>query len=327
MLLTPPLSPMLARPVETMPHRRDLQFDAKWDGFRTVVFAWPGAPYLQARGGSDMSAAFPEISRAAADLASRGTLVLDGELVVHRAGRLDFGLLQSRARRRSRTAAEAARENPAHLIVFDVLQIGDEVLVKRPLRERRALLEDLFAHRQMAAPWMLCPATTDPEQAREWLDPAWAAAGIEGTVMKPLDGFYEPGERGWYKLRSRASAEAVVGAVTGPLASPVSVLLGRYDQEGKLRLVARSTPLAAPMRRELGAVLVAAEPGHPWWNVTFSAGWGRRQALEHRCVQPVTVVEFEGDSAVDSGRYRHPVRIKRMRPELSVAEVAAFGGP
>lgn len=317
---------MLARPVETMPDGRDLQLDAKWDGYRVIVFARSGAPYLQARRGSDLGAAFPEITREVALLAERGTVVLDAELVVHEGGRLDFGLLQSRARRRGRAAAEAARHNPAHVVVFDVLQIGDEVLLQRSLRERRALLKDLFTHRALGPPWTLCPATTDPQLAREWLSPAWAAVGVEGIVGKPLAGVYRPGARGWVKLRSRASADAVVGAVTGPLMSPTSVLLGRYDQHSKLRLVARSTPLPAALRRELGVVLAAAGPDHPWSAVTFSAGWGTQAVLEHRCVRPATVVEFEGDSAVDSGRYRHPVRIRRVREDLTADEVRGFGG-
>lgn len=324
MSLAPPLQPMLARPVEAMPRQPGMQYDAKWDGFRAIVFVRPGAPYLQSRNGSDLSPAFPEITRAAAELAEHGTFVLDGELVVHEGGRLDFGLLQSRARRRGRTAAEAAARNPAHLIVFDVLQAGDEVILKHSLKERRALLEDVFARWTLKAPWTLCPATTDPDLARQWLDPAWAAVGVEGAVIKPLSSTYEPGQRGWFKLRSRASADAVVGAVTGPLTSPTSVLLGRYDQDGRFRLVARSAPLTSLLRREVGAVLTQAESDHPWRDITFAAGWGSRQVLKHRCVRPVIVAEFEGDSAVDTGRYRHPVRLRRIRDDLAPADVPLY---
>ncbi|MFJ2419218.1 ATP-dependent DNA ligase [Streptomyces brevispora] len=86
---------------------------------------------------------------------------------------LDFPALQERARRRGATAQRAARERPAHLIVFDMLEMSGDVLLDEPLRRRRAALEDLFTARRLAAPWVLCPQTSDPATAAGWLDPVW----------------------------------------------------------------------------------------------------------------------------------------------------------
>lgn len=52
----------------------------------------------------------------------------------------------------------------------------------RPYRERRAVLEDLFAREGLGAPFTLCPNTTDRATAQDWLDPAWGGVGIEGVV-------------------------------------------------------------------------------------------------------------------------------------------------
>ncbi|MGW2465138.1 hypothetical protein ACWEOA_38550 [Streptomyces sp. NPDC004457] len=71
----------------------------------------------------------------------------------------------------------------------------------------------------LAAPFVLCPATTDRVTAEDGLDPAWGAAGIEGVVVKGLAQKYQPCRRGWIKVRARASAEAVVAAVTGRVAA------------------------------------------------------------------------------------------------------------
>ncbi|MDN3028961.1 hypothetical protein [Streptomyces sp. S.PB5] len=68
---------------------------------------------------------------------------------------------ERRARRRGRGAIEAAAERPAYLIVFDVLEQGDTELLARPYRERRTILEDLFAREVLATPFTLCPATND----------------------------------------------------------------------------------------------------------------------------------------------------------------------
>lgn len=88
--------------------------EQKPDGFRALLFARPGLVMLQSRNGADLTLAFPEIAAAASALGEG--LVLDGELVVPFEGRLHFGQLQHRARRRGRGAAVAAVEHPAYLI-------------------------------------------------------------------------------------------------------------------------------------------------------------------------------------------------------------------
>ncbi|GAA3917405.1 hypothetical protein GCM10023084_80430 [Streptomyces lacrimifluminis] len=56
--------------------------------------------------------------------------------------------------------------------------------------------------------------------------------------------------------RASFSSEAVIGAVTGSPKSPLTILLGRYDESGDLRLVARTTVPNTAVRRELGHRLV-----------------------------------------------------------------------
>ncbi|WP_405802560.1 hypothetical protein [Streptomyces sp. NBC_01187] len=149
MVLTPPVEPMLARPAERLPRRPGLCHEAKWGGFRAVCFAVAGHLYLQTRRGSDLSGAFPEIARAAGDLAAVEPCVLDGELMVAgEQSRLDFELLAARARRTGRRAAESAAQTPAHFVAFDILQLGEEVTMRLPHRRRRELLEDLFCCRE-----------------------------------------------------------------------------------------------------------------------------------------------------------------------------------
>ncbi|MEV8548302.1 ATP-dependent DNA ligase [Streptomyces glaucescens] len=326
MALSPPLQPMLADARPALP--RDaalpggLAYEQKPDGYRALLFAGPGRTHLQSRNGADLTSAFPEITAAGRALA--GPFVLDGELVVAHNGRLHFGELQRRARRRGAGARTAAAERPANLIVFDVLDTADGSLLDRPYRERRALLEELFADGVLAAPFALCPATTDRATAEDWLDPAWGAAGIEGVVVKGLAQRYEPGHRGWLKVRTRATTEAVVASVTGPISRPSTLLLGRFDHIGRLHYVARTAPLARAARQELGQRLEPGGEGHPWWGRRFSAGWGTREMLEHRPVVPNLVVEIVADTAVDEGRFRHPVRYVRVRDDMEPAQAPWF---
>ncbi|POX58697.1 hypothetical protein C3492_36385 [Streptomyces sp. Ru62] len=113
--------------------------------------------------------------------------------------------------------------------------------------------------------------------------------------------------------------------MTGRGAAPSTLLLGRYDESGRLRFVARTAPLSATARREIGGLLYPGGADHPWQGRRFLAGWGTREVIDHRPVVPDVVVEFAGDTAVDSGRYRHPVRYLRVRDDLSPQQLPPPG--
>ncbi|MBL1086485.1 hypothetical protein JK359_31730 [Streptomyces actinomycinicus] len=84
--------------------------------------------------------------------------------------------------------------------------------------------------------------------------------------------------RGTTVLRqhARTTAEALVGGITGALASPAALLLARYDALGNLRLIGRTTALPTTQRRGLAPRLHPAGPDHLWHGRRFGAGWGTR---------------------------------------------------
>ncbi|MEU5046672.1 ATP-dependent DNA ligase [Streptomyces griseorubiginosus] len=167
----------------------------------------------------------------------------------------------------------------------------------------------------LPAPFTLCPSTTDPATAREWL--TWASVGVEGLCFKRLDEPYRAGARTW----------TIVGAVTGPASAPRTLLLGRHDRAGRLRYTGRTAPLARAVSLDLGRLLTpaAGEP-HPWTGRTFSAGWHTREPLDVVLVRPELVVEVAVDVARDpASRWRHPVRLHRLRPDVATGDVAHFG--
>jgi ATP-dependent DNA ligase len=106
------------------------------------------------------------------------------------------------------------------------------------------VLEELLA-RRLPPGLVLTPTTTDPQDARTWLL-GHTASGIEGVVAKRVDQPYRPGVRGWQKLRTRLTAEAVIGGVIGPIKAPKVLLLGRPDTHGQLHLAGRTTELTPP---------------------------------------------------------------------------------
>ncbi|MFE6130084.1 ATP-dependent DNA ligase [Streptomyces sp. NPDC056437] len=293
-------------------------FEPKYDGYRLLVFVHGGEVFLQSRNLRDLTGAFPEIAEAAAALGE--DVVLDGEVVIHTGGRLDFSALQQRLNQRPSTTARLAIEQPAHFIAFDLLEHAGTDMLTWPFVERRAALESFFQGHDLHTPWQLSPTTEDRGLAEQWLT-EWGGLGVEGVVAKGAQQPYLAGRRGWFKIRARDTAEAVVGAVTGPVTRPNALLLGRYTRSGRLRLVARTAPLPLALRDEIGVLLTPADPGHPWWGIRLTVAWGSREPLSFTCVVPELVVEFLGDTAIDSGRWRHSVRAQRTRTDLARRDI------
>ncbi|MFF5442216.1 ATP-dependent DNA ligase [Streptomyces achromogenes] len=231
--------------------------------------------------------------------------------------------LQQRLARRGTGAVEAARQWPAHYVIFDLLHAGTS-LTNWSHTRRRAALESLFADHRLKAPLTLCPSTTDSAVTREWLE--WTAARLERLCFKRLDEPYVRGARSWRKYKVRATTEAVVGAVTGSLAAPRTVLLDRYDAAGRLQYTGRSTTLSQAAGRALADLLVSPTGTHPWQGWMFSAGWGTQRAPDVLLVEPEVVMEVAVDVARDNaGRWRHPVRPHRIRTDIGVAQIPLFG--
>lgn len=170
-------------------------------------------------------------------------------------------------------------------------------------------------------PIQVSPVTEDHDVALEWFT-ALASAGVEGLVAKGAATRYRPGEHGsWVKIKHRSQVDGIVGAVIGPVSRPEAIVLGRYTADGVLKVVGRSTPLTTRQITELAAVLTeVSASGHPWPAEIGSGHFGGGNvAITH--VDPVLVVEVAADTALQSGRHRHPLRLLRIRTDLTPDDV------
>jgi ATP-dependent DNA ligase len=302
--------------------------EPKWDGFRALVRVDADGARIRSRHGADLTAAFADVALAAAGQLHPGTL-LDGELVVwdHDAERLDFAALQRRLAA-PRRAMSLARRQPASFVAFDILAEAGVALRGQRLRERRRVLEGLAP--LLRPPLQVTPATVSGDVAAAWLrDHAAADVGIEGLVVKGLGQMYRPGTRTWLKLRTRDTAEAVVGAVTGSLARPERLILGLPDADGRLIVAGNTGPLSAGQRSELAGLLRRPRRAHPWppeIPARRVAGFGRSGSLPVDLVEPALVIEIEADPAFEHGRWRHVTRYRRLRRELHPDDLAPPSG-
>jgi ATP-dependent DNA ligase len=302
--LSPPLLPQLARTAKTLPTGDGWSFEPKWDGFRAIAFVDDGDIYLQSRNGRPLTRYFPELAFPA------GRYVLDGEIVLFdEQGRQDFDALGQRIHPAESRIRMLAEQSPARFIAFDLLADGDEVLLALPQHERRSRLE-----KRIDAPVDLTPTVFDPDGAQEWLQ------GAEGVVAKELSAPYRPGERtGMLKIKRVRTIDAVViGWRPGKEEGTVgSLILGLYDEAGKLRTVGHTSGFSAKEKRELPAKLKPYETGER--GMGDPSRWKSDRELEWIELRPELVVEINFDHT-SNDRIRHGAKISRWREDKPPAE-------
>ena len=139
-----PRTTMEAQQVDELPRGKGWQFEPKWDGFRCLASRDGAKVELMGRSGKSLARYFPEVVAGLARLPVR-RFTLDGELVIPVGKSLSFEALQMRLHPAASRIAKLAAETPALLIAFDALRTPDADVAERPLIERRAALEKLFA--------------------------------------------------------------------------------------------------------------------------------------------------------------------------------------
>jgi ATP-dependent DNA ligase len=172
-------------------------FEVKWDGTRVLAFVDSCGYRLVNRHRADVTDRYPELGFL--DHLPAGT-VLDGEVVVLRQGKPDFGLLLSRNQARAPLKIRSlARTFPATYVVFDLLYQRFESLLALPLRARRRRLETVV--RACTNPRLVfSDGIVGPGRA---FFEAVCQKGLEGVVAKRLDGRYRPGRRAWIKIKPK----------------------------------------------------------------------------------------------------------------------------
>ena len=185
----PPISPMLAKAVTSMPP--DASYEPKWDGFRSICFRDGDEVEFGSRNERPMTRYFPELV-AAATAELPGRCVIDGEIVLAGAHGLNFEALQQRIHPADSRVRMLAEQTPASFIAFDLLALDDADLTRRPFTERRAALVDALSG--CGPTFHVTPATTDQATAQRWFS-EFEGAGLDGVIAKPLTVTYQPDKR------------------------------------------------------------------------------------------------------------------------------------
>ncbi len=290
-------------------------YEPKWDGFRSV--AWSDGIRLDSRNHKPLLRYFPEL-RPALEALPPGTVV-DGEVVVVLDDRLSFDALQNRIHPAKSRIDRLAEETPASLVAFDLLADRGTDLREAPFEERRRRLAALIPG--LHPGWHLTPSTTDKETAVRWFD-EFEAAGCDGLVAKRLGAPYVEGKREMLKIKHRRSVDCVVGGyrVRKDGDKIGSILLGLYDENGRLHFIGHCSGFSDHDRTELLAQFerIRAEDSFGEDGEVRRPGgesrWSGDKDLSWVPVVPGVVVQISYDQ-LTGGRFRHATRLERWRPD------------
>jgi ATP-dependent DNA ligase len=328
--IRPPVEPMLAKVAAEVPRIDGFIFEPKWDGFRAILFrGGAGDLFIQSRDLKPLDRYFPELHDALLHALPDGCVV-DGEIVIATPHGLDFDLLQLRLHPAASRVAKLAKETPSSFVAFDLLAAGGRDIREAPFEERRAQLEAMLSRSK--APLHLTPMTRDRDVAVEWLS-RFEGAGLDGVMAKPVRLPYEPGKRVMFKIKHSRTADCVVAGFrwhkNGPGTLVGSLLLGLFDEHGKLQHVGVTSSFTMEKRKELAAMLEPfrrnAMKDHPWRAWADASGeatrmpggqsrWSAGKDLSWEPVRAELVCEVKYDH-MQGDRFRHAAIFSRWRPD------------
>jgi len=196
------LPPQLATLAKEPPTGDGWLHELKFDGYRMHCHLNKGKARFWSRNGKDWTERFLSLEKPLKKLPAT-TAILDGEIVVvDPKGRSSFQRLQQ------------SMGSGAALVfqVFDVIYLDGYLLTRTPLRERKAVLEELLSKSSSTGPVRYSDHIEGNgaqffKQACEY--------GIEGIVSKMADSFYESTRnKNWLKVKCNKRQEFVVVGYT-----------------------------------------------------------------------------------------------------------------
>lgn len=324
MRLFRPIKFMLATPAadladiaRTMP--ATFLVEDKFDGIRAQAHVQGDRVSIYSRTMDEITHRFPELVPALNALQT--DVIIDGEIVPARGETiLPFSELQKRLGRKT-IGDDLMAEVPVVLVAYDLLYAGGEVLINRPLAERRDILNSLVQEQGVVL-LSLAKEFDEVAQLDEEFNNA-RARGNEGLMVKSPASLYKPGRRGreWLKLkRAIATLDVVVTAVEvghgkrRNLLSDYTFAVRRSDESDELLNIGK------------------AYSGLTDSELTELTEWFRSHTIQEfahgrvRLVEPSIVIEVTFDRVQESKRHksgfalRFP-RILRLRPDKTSADI------
>ena len=210
-----PLKPMLAKTAETVAeawetHQGQIALEYKLDGARVQIHKQADKVRIYSRQLAEVTLSLPEVVEQVKEEAQARDCIFEGEVIpVDKDERpRPFQELMRRFRR-IHDLAQAQKEVPVRLCLFDLLYADGRSLIDLPYQERWQELGRAAGDLELVArtiPRDLAQAETFLQQSLQ--------AGHEGVMAKRLDSLYAPGVRGkgWLKVKSAITLDLIIVA-------------------------------------------------------------------------------------------------------------------
>jgi len=220
--------PMLAKTAESPFSSRDWIFELKWDGIRAISYINDELS-IKSRNQKELKNNFPELSELK-NLANH--VVLDGEIVFIKDGKVDFENLLKRVQATSSNEIKHLQvKYPVLYILFDVLEKNRETLINKPLVERKKILEETVKEGKNVI------FSVFVEEKGEDYFKATIQKGLEGIMAKKRNSIYEPGKRSnnWLKIKPIKECDCVIFGYTKGTGNRQTtfgaLILGLYNEK------------------------------------------------------------------------------------------------
>lgn len=304
-----PIKPMLIGSERDPFDDEDYYFELKLDGIRCVSYLEASSTSLFTRNGIDASEKFPDLSDIN-ELAKK-PCILDGELVILADGVPNFELIKSRTLTKSKaTIVQYANDYPATLVVFDILQYDSENLMNKPLFERREMLLEVIRESSN-----LVVSRTVEQYGKAFFENV-REQGLEGLIAKRKGSLYHPGKRTkeWHKIKNQMDDDFIIcGFIYSKDDSVVSLVLGQFNQEGKLFYKGRVT--LGMNTSDFQEIKKLQTVDRPEFANTVPPSNKKAVWIERKLVCKVVFIQ-----RTDSGALRHPI-YQELRFDKNVEDV------
>ncbi|RMF90812.1 MAG: ATP-dependent DNA ligase [Methanobacteriota archaeon] len=318
-----PLRPMLAQAApsleEALKEGDEVAVEIKYDGARVQIHKKGKDVRIFSRRLEDVTEALPDVAGYALASIGAGEAIVDGEAVAvdpETKRPRPFQEILRRFRRKY-DIQQTAQEIPFETHIFDILYKDGELLIDRPFRERRKMLEALL--KEEKGRFMLAKqlVTGDIKEAERFYHDA-LSMGHEGVMVKNLDARYVIGSRVGYMYKVKPVAETldlvIIGAIWGEGKRRgwlSSYYLGARDELGEFRYVGRvATGVTEEQLEEYTRLLKPL--------IEFQDG--KEVRLMPEVVVEVGYQEIQRSPKYDSGFALRFPRLIRLRDDKSPAE-------
>jgi bifunctional non-homologous end joining protein LigD len=292
--------PMLLAEIEKPFRSPDWQFELKMDGVRAIVSLDEGRVLIRSRNDNDVTSRFPKLLDQIHGLPVESA-VFDGEIVQFDSeGHPDFqGLIQP---------FQAGHVTEATYCIFDILSLNGEDLTKKPLGERRAILDSVDLDRPL-----IRRLDVFPEDGNLLFQEA-TRMGFEGIVGKRLDSAYAVGERSddWVKIKCYHSEEfLVVGYTRGLSARSKNFGALVLAQQGPSGLVYSGNVGGGFSHQDLESITLELQKRK---TAQAPIRYATRPT-DVTWIDPLMIAEVRFMTRTKEGRLRFPI-FQRLRPDL-----------